>query len=89
MKTLTVTAARQNLGAWLKKTLQGEDIGVMIDGAIVAFRPVKVYSEDYATQEYGATAEELDEFAEKANRELDADRKARRLKPFTGKLKRG
>ncbi len=44
MKTLTVTAARQNLGAWLKKTLQGEDIGVMIDGAIVAFRPVKVYS---------------------------------------------
>ena len=56
MKTLTVTAARQNLGAWLKRTLQGEDIGVMIDGAVVAFRPVKVYSEDYATQEYGADA---------------------------------
>lgn len=89
MKTLTVTAARQNLGVWLKKTLQGEDIGVMIDGAIVAFRPVKVYSEDYATQEYGATPEELDEFARKANAELDADRKARRLKPFTGRLKRG
>ena len=89
MKTLTVTAARQNLGAWLKKTLQGEDIGVMIDGAIVAFRPVKVYSEDYAAQEYGATPEELEEFVQKASRELDADRKARRLKPFTGKLKRG
>jgi hypothetical protein len=89
MKTLTVTAARQNLGAWLKKTLQGEDIGVMIDGAIVAFRPVKVYSEDYAGQEYGATPEELDDFAQKANEELDADRRAGRLKPFTGKLKRG
>jgi hypothetical protein len=89
MKTLTVTAARQNLGTWLKKTLRGEDIGVMIDGAIVAFRPVKVYSDDYATQEYGATSEELDEFARKVGRELDADRKARRLKPFTGKLKRG
>ena len=89
MKTLTVTAARQNLGVWLKRTLQGEDIGVMIDGAIVAFRPVKVYSEDYAAQEYGATPQELDEFAQKANQELDADRKARRLKPFTGKLKRG
>jgi hypothetical protein len=89
MKTLTVTAARQNLGAWLKKTLQGEDIGVMIDGAVVAFRPVKVYSEDYAGQEYGATPEELDEFVQKANQELDADRKARRFKPFTGKLKRG
>jgi hypothetical protein len=86
MKMLTVTAARQNLGAWLKKTLQGEDIGVMIDGAVVAFRPVKVYSEDYATQEYGVTPEELDAFVLKANQELDADRKAGRLKPFTGKL---
>jgi hypothetical protein len=89
MKTLTVTAARQNLGAWLKKTLQGEDIGVMIDGAIVAFRPVKIYSEDYASLEYVATLEQLDQFAQAANQELDADRKAGRLKPFTGKLKRG
>ena len=80
---MPVTAARQNLGAWLKKTLQGEDIGVMIDGAIVAFRPVKVYSEDYAVQEYDATPDRLDSFVEAANEELDADRKARRLKPFT------
>jgi hypothetical protein len=89
MKTLTVTAARQNLGAWLKKTLQGEDIGVMIDGAIVAFRPVKVYSEDCAEHEYGATPDALEDFAQKANKELDGDRKGRRLKPFNGKLKRG
>jgi len=89
MKTLTVTSARQNLGVWLKKSLRGEDIGVMIDGAIVAFRPVKVYSEDYAVQEYNTTPEELDEFAQAANQELDADRKAGRLKPFTGTLKRG
>ena len=88
MKTLTVTAARQNLGAWLKRTLRGEDVGVMIDGAIVAFRPVKIFSEDYAEHEYGATGGALDRFAEKVNRELDADRKAGRLKPFTGKLKR-
>jgi hypothetical protein len=89
MKTLTVTAARQNLGTWLKRTLKGEDIGVVIDGAIVAFRPVKVFSEDYALQEYGTTPAELDRFAKKADKELDADRKAGRLKPFTGKLKRG
>jgi hypothetical protein len=88
MKTLTVTAARQNLGAWLKRTLRGEDVGVMIDGAIVAFRPVKIYSEDYAEHEYGVTGEELDRFAARANKELDADGKAGRLKPFTGKLKR-
>jgi len=89
MKTLTVTAARQNLGSWLKKTLKGEDIGVMIDGAIVAFRPVKVYSEDYAQVEYGASNEELKRFVKKTNKELDAEEKAGRLKPFTGKLKRG
>jgi hypothetical protein len=88
MKTLTVTAARQNLGNWLKRTLRGEDVGVMIDGAVVAFRPVKIYSEDYAEHEYGATGEELDQFADRVNKELDADRKAERLKPFTGKLKR-
>ena len=88
MKTLTVTAARQNLGVWLKRTLNGEDVGVMIDGEIVAFRPVKVYSEDYAEHEYGVTGEALDRFAEKVNKELDTDRKAGRLKPFTGKLKR-
>jgi hypothetical protein len=88
MKTLTVTAARQNLGAWLKRTLRGEDVGVMIDGVIVAFRPVKIYSEDYAEHEYGVTGEELDRFATRANKELDAHRKAGRLKSFTGKLKR-
>ena len=67
MKTLTVTAARQNLGAWLKRTLKGEDIGVMIDGAVVAFRPVKIFSEDYAHHEYGAIDDELDGFAKRAN----------------------
>ena len=89
MKTLTVTAALQNLGAWLKRSLKGEDVGVTIDGEVVAFRPVKVYSEDYAEHEYGVTGEQLDRFAERMNQELDAERKAGRLKPFTRKLKRG
>ena len=89
MKTLTVTAARQNLGAWLKRVLRGEDVGVMIDGEIVALRPVKVYSEDYAEQEYGVTPAQLDRAVASVNKELDADRKSGRLKPFTGKLKRG
>jgi hypothetical protein len=89
MTTLTVTAARQNLGAWLKRTLKGEDVGVVIDGAIVAFRPVKVFSEDYAEHEYGVTGEKLDRFAATANKMLNAERKAGTLKSFTGKLKRG
>ena len=37
MKTLT--AARQKLGAWLKRVLRGEDIGVMIDGEIIRCAP--------------------------------------------------
>ena len=89
MKTLTVTAARQNLGAWLKRVLRGEDVGVMIDGEIVARRPVKVYSADYAELEYGVTTEQRDRAVASIHKELDADRKAGQLKPFTGKLQRG
>jgi hypothetical protein len=52
----------------------------------VASRPIKLYSKDCAAQEYDATPDELDKFAEAASRELNADRKGRRLKPFTGML---
>ncbi|NBV24093.1 MAG: type II toxin-antitoxin system Phd/YefM family antitoxin [Proteobacteria bacterium] len=53
MKTLTATEARQNLGSWLTRALNGEDIGIISGGKIVALRPVEVYSEDYALLEYG------------------------------------
>ena len=88
MQTLTVTAARQNPGRWLKRTLKGEDVGMMIDGALVALCLVKLFSEAYAEHEHGAAAGNLDNFAGRANKELDADRKAGWLKPFSGKLKR-
>ena len=89
MKTLTITAARQNLGRWLKRTLQGEDIGVVVDGRIVAFRPVNVYSEDYGQLEYGASGRELEQFADAVDAELAEEKRLGRLKPFSGKLKRG
>ncbi len=41
----------------------------------------------YAEKEYSVTSLQLDQFVQKVNRRLDADRKAGRLKPFTGKLK--
>jgi len=41
-----------------------------------------------ARMAYGVTDAELDRFAKQMNKELDADRKAGRLKLFTGKLKR-
>lgn len=60
MKTLTITKARQNLGGWLGRALRGEDIGIIHPtGEIVALRPTKVYSEDYALTEYGLTQPEL------------------------------
>ena len=59
MKTLTQAQARQNLGSLLQAAIRGQDIGILCDGEIVALRPVKVYSEDYALQEYGVTAAQL------------------------------
>ena len=58
---MTATQARQSLGAVLSRVLQGEDIGIVHSGSgrIIALRPVKVYSEDYALVEYGLTAEEM------------------------------
>jgi hypothetical protein len=59
MKTLTPAKARQNLTSLLDRALKGEDIGIMWAGEIVALRPTKVYSEDYALLEYGLTQTEL------------------------------
>jgi len=59
MKTLTATQARQNLSHFLARAIQGEDIGIVCGGKIVALRPVEVYSEDYALQEYGLSTEEM------------------------------
>ena len=86
MKTLSVTEGRQNLGGWLRLALRGEDVGFLIDGRVVALRPVAVSSEDYALREYGASESQ----AERAFRAVKADVKAARAsgraKPFTGKL---
>lgn len=84
MKTLTITEGRGRLGYWLKKAAQGEDVGFIVDGKVVALRPVEVISADYALQEYGLTPSEM----AKAERRIGADiRKARRggrMTRFTG-----
>jgi hypothetical protein len=59
MKTLTPEKAQQNLSSLLSRALKGEDIGIVYGGEIVALRPTKVYSEDYALLEYGLTRAEL------------------------------
>lgn len=55
MKTLTITDAKKNLGAWLKAAAQGDDIGIVSGADIIALRKVTVESTDYAEREYGAT----------------------------------
>ena len=86
MKTLSITEGRQNLGAWLKRALQGEDVGFLVDGKVVALRPVSVHSEDYALHEYGVSEKQ----AERAYRAVKADvaaaKASGRAKPFTRKL---
>ncbi len=84
MKTLTITEGRGRLGYWLKKASQGEDIGFVVDGKIVALRPVQVHSADYALQEYGLNAREMAVAEDRIGAEVKAARARRKVTPFTG-----
>jgi hypothetical protein len=84
MKTLTITEGRGRLGYWLKKATQGEDIGFMFEGKIVALRPVEVVSTDYALQEYGLTSEEMAVAEKRIKSELKTARERGELTRFVG-----
>ena len=86
MLTLTPTAARSNLSELLRRALKGDDIGIVIDGKIVALRPVTVESTDYAMREYGATAAELDQFEQRTHGQIEKARKGGTLHDFTGDI---
>jgi antitoxin (DNA-binding transcriptional repressor) of toxin-antitoxin stability system len=58
MTTLSRTQARINLSSLLKRAAKGEDIGILHGGQVIALRPVKVHSDDYALREYDVTEEE-------------------------------
>jgi hypothetical protein len=84
MKTLTITEGRGRLGFWLKKAVQGEDIGFMFEGKVVALRPVEVYSSDYALQEYGLSESEMTAAEKKIGENIKAARARGEVTPFTG-----
>ena len=86
MKTLSVTEGRQNLGAWLKRALHGEDVGFVMDGRVVALRPVGVHSEDYVLHEYGVSEKQAERAFQAVKAEVRKARAAGKTKPFTGKL---
>jgi hypothetical protein len=56
----------------------------MVEGKIVALRPVEVVSTDYALQEYGLTPHEMAAAEKRTNAELKTARKRGELIPFTG-----
>ena len=86
MKTLSVTEGRQNLGRWLKRALHGDDVGFVVDGRVVALRPVEVHSEDYVLHEYGVTEKQADKALKAVQAEIRKARATGAMKPFTGKL---
>jgi antitoxin (DNA-binding transcriptional repressor) of toxin-antitoxin stability system len=86
MHTLTPTAARGNLSQLLRRALKGDDIGIVVDGKIVALRPVEVESTDYATREYGATMAELEAFEKRTHGKIQKARAAGSLHEFTGDI---
>jgi antitoxin (DNA-binding transcriptional repressor) of toxin-antitoxin stability system len=86
MKTLSITEGRQNLGAWLKRALRGEDVGFLVDGRVVALRPVAVHSEDYALYEYGISERQAEKAYKAVKADIKAARASGRTKPFTGTL---
>ena len=84
MKTLTITEGRGRLGYWLRKAVQGEDIGFVIDGKVVALRPVEILSADYALQEYGLTDREMASVEKRIATDLKSSRVRGEVTPFTG-----
>ncbi|HEX9636055.1 MAG TPA: hypothetical protein VGB99_00865 [Acidobacteriota bacterium] len=86
MKTLSVTDARQNLTRWLRAAIEGEDVGILCGDQIVALRPVQVYSEDYALQEYGLTKKDLAHAAKRMDADLAQDGKRGRLRRYSGDI---
>jgi len=86
MKTLTITEGRGRLGHWLKKATEGEDVGFVFEGKIVALRPVEVHSADYALQEYGLTPKEMVKAERRIRAEIKMARKRGEVTKFTGSL---
>jgi len=84
MKTLTITEGRGRLGYWLKKAVQGEDIGFVIDGKVVALRPVEIHSADYALQEYGLTDRDMALAEKRIAADIKSARARSEVTPFTG-----
>mgnify|MGYP006355044629 CR=1 FL=1 len=65
-------------------SISRDDIGFMIDGKVVALRPVEVYSSDYALQEYGLSEREMAAAEKKIGNNIKSARARGDVSRFTG-----
>ncbi len=86
MRTLTPTKARANLSALLQQAINGEEIGIVCHGRIVALRPVEVTATDYARTEYGMGEDEISTIAANLHAKANKAIKARKARTFTGDI---
>ena len=68
----------------MKRALAGEDIGIVSSatGQIVALRPVRVYSDDYAFREYGFTEKQMERVEKRVASKDAAALKSGKLRPW-------
>ena len=87
MKTLSPTAVRQNLTKWLDQAIEGKAVGITHKGYVIKLQPVPVI-EDWASEEYGLTGEELDRISAnlvRSGEESIRKGQARPIKELTAK----
>jgi hypothetical protein len=86
MTTITPTQARVNLSSVLRRALEGDDIGIVVGGRVVALRPVEILSRDYAELEYGIKPAEMKIIAKKLHAKVKKARRAGKFKVFEGDI---
>ena len=86
MQTLTPAKARANLSVLLQQALDGEEIGIVCNGRIVALRPVEVTATDYALMEYGIAEDELPAIAANLHAKAKKAIKTHQARAFTGDI---
>jgi len=86
MTMLSPAKARAKLTHWLKRAAAGENIGIRCGDQVISLRPAHAFSTDtdYATREYGVTGQELAAFSKRVKTETARDRRAGKMKRFTG-----
>jgi len=88
MQTTTATEARANLSSLLRKALDGQEIGIVCNGRIVALRPVEVTATDYALAEYGITGDEIQNVAANLHAKAKKAVKTGKARAFDGDIEK-